>query len=90
MAEATPNASKGSFFAGAVAVGAWIIPGLGHVLLRRWGRAAVFFASVTALAVTGILLRGRIFTSGNGDLFDLLGYLADLGAGAFYVLARTV
>ena len=90
MAEANPNAAKSTFFAGVVAAAAWILPGLGHLLLRRWGRAVVFFISVAALAVTGILLRGRIFTSGNGDLFDLLGYLADLGAGAFYVVARTV
>jgi len=90
VAEANPNAAKSTFFAGVVAAAAWILPGLGHLLLRRWGRAVVFFISVAALAVTGILLRGRIFTSGNGDLFDLLGYLADLGAGAFYVVARTV
>jgi len=90
VAEENPNPTKGSFFAGVVATAAWIVPGLGHLMLRRWGRAVVFFASVAALAVTGILLRGRIFTSGNGDLFDLLGFLADLGAGAFYVAARTV
>ena len=90
MAEGNPNPTKASFFAGVVAAAAWIVPGLGHLVLRRWGRAVVFFVSVAALAVTGILLRGRIFTSGNGDLFDLLGFLADLGAGAFYVAARTV
>jgi hypothetical protein len=50
----------------------------------------VFFVSVAVLAVTGVALRGRIFTSGNGDLFDLLGFLADLGAGAFYLMARSV
>lgn len=90
VAEGNPNPTKASFFAGVVATAAWIVPGLGHLILRRWGRALVFFASVAALAGTGILLRGRIFTSGNGDLFDLLGFLADLGAGAFYVAARTV
>jgi hypothetical protein len=90
VAEANPKTSKGGFFAGAVAVAAWLIPGLGHLMLRRWSRAVVFFASVAILAATGIVLRGRIFTSGNGDLFDLLGFLADLGAGAFYFVARTI
>ena len=90
MAETIPNTSKASFIAGAVAVAAWIVPGLGHLILRRWARAAIFFVSVAILAVTGVALRGRIFTSGNGDLFDLLGFLADLGAGAFYMAARSV
>lgn len=89
-AETSSVSAKGGFYAGAVAAAAWIVPGLGHLVLRKWGRALVFFASVAALAATGVLLRGRIFTSGNGDLFDLLGFLADLGAGAFYVVARTV
>ena len=90
MTEANPKTDKVSFYAGAVAVAAWIVPGLGHLFLKRWGRAAIFFVSVAVLAVTGVALRGRIFTSGNGDLFDLLGFLADLGAGAFYMAARSV
>lgn len=90
MAETTTPTGKARSFAAAVAVAAWIIPGLGHLMLKRWARAAILFVSVAVLAATGVALRGRIFTSGNGDLFDLLGLLADLGAGAFYVVARTV
>lgn len=90
MTEENPQTGKANFFAGVVAVAAWIVPGLGHLILKRWTRAVIFFVSVAVLAVTGVALRGRIFTSGNGDLFDLLGFLADLGAGAFYVVARSV
>lgn len=73
-----------------VAFAAWIVPGLGHLLLRKWGRAALFFFAVALLAGTGVALRGHIFTRGAGDLFDLLGFFADLGAGAFYWIARSV
>jgi hypothetical protein len=69
---------------------AWLVPGLGHALLKSWGRAAVFFLAVGALAVAGILLRGHIFTPESRDPFEMLGYLADLGTGAYYFLARTV
>ncbi len=35
-------------------------------------------------------MRGNLFTSSGNDAFDTLGYVADLGAGSFYFLARTV
>ncbi len=69
---------------------AWLVPGLGHLLLRKWDRAAVYFLAVGALAVTGLALRGNIFTLSGGDAFDMLGYLADLGTGVFYFVSRSV
>lgn len=73
-----------------VGVAAWVLPGLGHLLLRKWTRAAVFFLCVAGLAGLGTALRGHVFSSNTGDLFDLLGFLADLGTGAFYFLSRMV
>ncbi len=67
-----------------VSVAGWLVPGLGHLALRKWGRAAAYFLTVGALAVVGLLLRGNIFRSTGGDAFDMLGFLADLGAGVFY------
>ncbi len=72
----------------AAAVAGWLVPGLGHLLLRRWGRALVFFLTVGALAVTGFLLRGYVFPARSADAFDSLGFLADFGAGVFYFLSR--
>jgi hypothetical protein len=71
-----------------IAVAAWIVPGLGHLLLRRWGRALIFFLSVGGLAVTGYLLRGNVFPPRAGEPFGTLGFLADAGAGIFYFLSR--
>jgi hypothetical protein len=71
-----------------VAAAAWGVPGLGHLLLRKWSKAAVFFLCVAGLAGIGIALRGHVFSSNAGDLFDLLGFLADVGTGAFYFLSR--
>jgi hypothetical protein len=71
-----------------VVVAAWIVPGMGHLLLRRWGRAIVFFIAVGGLAVTGYLLRGNIFPPRGGDAFGTLGFLADAGSGVFYYFAR--
>ncbi|MGB8523366.1 MAG: DUF6677 family protein [Candidatus Acidiferrales bacterium] len=71
-----------------IAVAAWIVPGLGHLVLRRWGRALIFFLSVGGLAITGYLLRGNVFPPRTGEPFGTLGFLADAGAGIFYFLSR--
>lgn len=90
MTDARTKPAVPGAFAIAVALAAWALPGSGHLLCRKWGRAAVFCGSVATLVAAGLALRGHLFTSGNGDLFDLLGFLADLGMGAFYFVARAV
>ena len=74
----------------AVAVAGWLVPGLGHLLLRKWGRAVVYFLAVGTLAVAGLALRGNIFSASSGDAFDMLGFLADLGAGVFYFVSKFI
>ena len=67
---------------------AWLVPGLGHFLLRRWSRAVILFLCVGTLAVAGYLLRGQAYSSRGEDVFGILGYLAEIGTGAFYFLAQ--
>ncbi|MBI1749266.1 MAG: hypothetical protein HY234_07350 [Acidobacteria bacterium] len=71
-----------------VAVAAWAVPGLGHLLLRRWGRAFVYFLGVSTFALLGLALRGHVFSLQAGDAFELLGFLSNLGAGAYYFVAK--
>jgi hypothetical protein len=73
-----------------VAIAGWLLPGLGHALLRMWGRAVIVFLTVGILVVTGASMRGNLFTRNGTDAFDTLGYVADLGTGCFYFLARSV
>jgi hypothetical protein len=74
----------------AIAVAGWLIPGLGHAILKMWGRAAACFLTVATLVVIGSGMRGNIFSAGGTDAFDRLGYLADLGTGCFYFIARSL
>lgn len=76
----------------AIAIGAagWLIPGLGHAILKMWGRAVACFLTVALLVLIGVGLRGNIFNSDAGDAFGMLGYVADLGTGSFYFIARTL
>jgi Family of unknown function (DUF6677) len=70
------------------ALAAWLVPGLGHLLLGRWGRALLFFVAVGGLVVTGYLLRGNVFAPHSGDPFGTLGFVADAGTGVFYYFSR--
>jgi hypothetical protein len=71
-----------------IVIAAWIIPGLGHALLRRWPRALGFFLAVAGLAIAGGVLRGEIFSRHSGGTFGSLGFIADAGSGALYFAAR--
>lgn len=72
------------------AVAGWLVPGLGHVLLRKWDKAIVCFFAVATLALAGLWMRGNVFSSNAADAFDTLGFLADIGSGIFYFLAGTI
>jgi uncharacterized protein DUF6677 len=82
--------TKPDSLAVAIGIGAWILPGLGHAVLKMWGRAVACFLTVLALIVIGAGMRGNLFTASGGDAFASLGYVADLGAGSFYLLAKSL
>jgi hypothetical protein len=89
----TPPASaelsrKRHTFAMICGVMGWLVPGLGHALQKMWGRAAIFFLTVAALVLIGAGMRGNVFDSNSNDAFASLGYLADLGTGSFYFVAK--
>lgn len=88
QAEAAPAEATGESLATLFSLAAWAVPGLGHLLLRRWAKAAMFFVVVTGLVICGCAMRGEVFAPGAAGPFGTLGFLADLGCGAFYFLAR--
>jgi predicted membrane channel-forming protein YqfA (hemolysin III family) len=72
------------------AIAGWAIPGLGHLLLRQWGKAVVYFLCVGGLACAGLAMRGGVFGGNPADLFDRLGFFADLGTGGLYFFAHII
>jgi hypothetical protein len=71
----------------AVAV-AWIIPGGGHFLLKRPGRGALIAASVSAMFLLGLMMRGALFQPQGNDLLTMViyygGFIGDLMSGLLY------
>lgn len=72
------------------ALAGWFVPGLGHLLLRRWGKAVAYFVAVGTLATVGLLMRGNVFSPHGADTFDMLGFVADIGSGMFYFLSGVI
>ena len=87
---APPRDARREGIAFAVAVAGWLVPGLGHALQKMWGRALICFLTVAALVWVGAGMRGNLFTSRGNDAFDSLGYIADLGTGSFYLVAKSL
>ncbi len=62
----------------------WLVPGLGHALLGRRLRAAVFFLLVVVGFVVGLFLDGELMLPQSGDAF---GFLSMLGSDPLRFLA---
>ena len=73
-----------------VAVAGWLVPGLGHLILRKWSKGVAYFICVAGLAWIGLVMRGGVFAPGAQDVLDRLGFYADLGTGGIYYLAQSI
>jgi hypothetical protein len=69
---------------------AWLVPGGGHFLLKRPGRAALLLASVSIMFLLGLMMRGAMFQPQTGDVLTTIiycgGFLGDLASGLLYLL----
>jgi len=83
-----PMPSIGAW-APAVALG-WLIPGGGHLLLKRTGRGVLLGVAITGMFVCGLMMRGAMFQPQSGDLLTTLintgGFIGDVCSGILYLL----
>ena len=77
-------------WAPAVALG-WLIPGGGHLLLKRTGRGILLLAAITGMFLSGLMMRGAMFHPQTGDLLTTLintgGFIGNVCAGILYLLS---
>jgi len=66
----------------------WLIPGLGHISLKKHGRGITFFICITGMTALGFYMGGRIFRIQAENPLTILAFLSDLGNGLFYFLSR--
>jgi len=66
----------------------WLIPGLGHVFLKKYWRGLIFFVSITAMAGLGLLMGGRIYPFQTENPLTILAFFSDIGIGFLYFLSK--
>lgn len=69
---------------------AWLIPGAGHLVLRRWGRGALFLALILTSLAVGVALEGKLWHVIPGQPLSYLGTLTCAGLGFPFLVLRFV
>ena len=67
---------------------AWLVPGAGHLWLRRTRKGLVFLVVLPLMFATGLWLEGRVFPFEGSQPLVALASIADLGVGMAYIIAR--
>jgi hypothetical protein len=67
---------------------AWLVPGLGHVYLKRRLRGLLFFVLVMASLLIGYRLHGNLYQVIPGQPLTILATLGSMGMGFPYFLLR--
>lgn len=69
---------------------AWLIPGAGHLMQKRWIRGFLLMGSIVIMFVLGLLAQGRVYRPNGGDILEILGFIGDVGAGGLYIVCRVL
>jgi hypothetical protein len=69
-------------------VAAWLVPGAGHYLLRRRGRALILFLAIIAMFVFGLIMKGQFFSTQSASWLEVLGYYGELCVGLAVFVAH--
>ena len=75
----------------AIGAVAWFLPGLGHLLQRRWWRGLLMGGAVWASFFIGLAMGGHMFDlnapEGSSQILQAPPMIANLGTGALYVIS---
>ncbi len=69
---------------------ALVVPGAGHLLLGRRGRALAFFGIVVFMFILGLAVDGSMYTlnESRGQLLTVVASIGSMGSGVLYFLGR--
>ena len=72
----------------AICSGAWLVPGLGHVLLGRWIRGVIFTVCIVGMFLLGLGMNGKLYGLEFEIPLQVFALLANLGTGVLYFIAK--
>jgi hypothetical protein len=67
---------------------AWLVPGLGHIYVKRLARGVIFFVLVAVSIGVGCELQGNLYTPMKGQPLSYLATYASMGMGIPYFALR--
>lgn len=68
----------------------WLIPGLGHVWLKKYWRGLIFFVCISSMAILGLFVGGKIYAFQTENPLTILAFFSDLGIGLLYLLSKAL
>ncbi len=68
----------------------WAVPGLGHLVQKKYVRGTIFFGCIAAMTALGLALGGRIYPFQTENPLTILAFFADIGNGLLYLLSRFI
>jgi hypothetical protein len=66
----------------------WFIPGLGHLSLKKYWRAAIFFVSIAGMTALGLIMGGKIYSFQTENPLTILAFFSDIGNGLLYISSK--
>ena len=86
------NAEPAPARAWLMGIAGWLIPGLGHLLQGRWGRALLLGGAVWICFISGFLMGGHLFIysgsePGSSSLLQIPPMIGNLGTGLLYIIS---
>ncbi len=74
-----------------VGIAAWLLPGSGHLLMKKWGRALLMGGVIWFCFIVGLAMGGHLFdmTDDQGQLvlLQVPPMIANLGSGGLYIVS---
>ncbi|HLY62506.1 MAG TPA: DUF6677 family protein [Terriglobia bacterium] len=69
-------------------IAAWLIPGCGHYILAKKGRALILGITIIVMFLFGLVMKGEFYAMEPGAYLKSLGFLGELCVGAAMPVAK--
>jgi hypothetical protein len=69
-------------------VAAWLIPGCGHFMLGKRGRALILGTAIILMFLFGLAMKGEFYTMQSGSILQSLGFLGEMCVGVALPAAK--
>src|SRR5579863_9681504 len=67
---------------------AWLIPGCGHYILAKKGRALIIGITIIVMFLFGLAMKGEFYAPQAGAYLESLGFLGEMCVGAAMPAAK--